>query len=116
MTAPLPLADLRILALTQLGAGPYAMQVLGDLGAEIVKIEDPTTGGDEARAVPPAIAGDSLYYQSFNRNTRGLTLDLRTAAGRRSSAASPPSPTPSTPIRAATSPPSSASTTPASRT
>ena len=82
MTAPLPLADLRILALTQLGAGPYAMQVLGDLGAEIVKIEDPTTGGDEARTVPPAIAGDSLYYQSFNRNTRGLTLDLRTAAGR----------------------------------
>ena len=82
MSAPLPLAGLRILALTQLGAGPYAMQVLGDLGAEIVKIEDPTTGGDEARAVPPAIDGDSLYYQSFNRNTRGLTLDLRTAAGR----------------------------------
>lgn len=82
MTTPLPLAGLRILALTQLGAGPYAMQVLGDLGAEIVKIEDPTTGGDEARAVPPAIDGDSLYYQSFNRNTRGLTLDLRTAAGR----------------------------------
>lgn len=81
MTAPLPLAGLRILALTQLGAGPYAMQVLGDLGAEIVKIEDPSTGGDEARAVPPAIDGDSLYYQSFNRNTRGLTLDLRTAAG-----------------------------------
>jgi crotonobetainyl-CoA:carnitine CoA-transferase CaiB-like acyl-CoA transferase len=81
MSAPLPLAGLRILALTQLGAGPYAMQVLGDLGAEIVKIEDPTTGGDEARAVPPAIDGDSLYYQSFNRNTRGLTLDLRTAAG-----------------------------------
>lgn len=82
MSAPPPLAGLRILALTQLGAGPYAMQVLGDLGAEIVKIEDPTTGGDEARAVPPAIDGDSLYYQSFNRNTRGLTLDLRTAAGR----------------------------------
>ncbi len=81
MTAPLPLAGLRILALTQLGAGPYAMQVLGDLGAEIVKIEDPTTGGDEARAVPPAIDGDSLYYQSFNRNTRALTLDLRTASG-----------------------------------
>ena len=81
MTTPLPLAGLRILALTQLGAGPYAMQVLGDLGAEIVKIEDPTTGGDEARAVPPAIDGDSLYYQSFNRNPRGLTLDLRTDAG-----------------------------------
>jgi crotonobetainyl-CoA:carnitine CoA-transferase CaiB-like acyl-CoA transferase len=82
MSAPLPLAGLRILALTQLGAGPYAMQVLGDLGAEIVKIEDPSGGGDEARAVPPAIDGDSLYYQSFNRNTRAVTLDLRTGAGR----------------------------------
>lgn len=83
MTAPLPLADLRILALTQLGAGPYAMQILGDLGAEIVKIEDPSIGGDEARAVPPEpIGGDSLYYQSFNRNTRSLTLNLRTPQGR----------------------------------
>jgi crotonobetainyl-CoA:carnitine CoA-transferase CaiB-like acyl-CoA transferase len=82
VSAPLPLAGLRILALTQLGAGPYAMQMLGDLGAEIVKIEDPTVGGDEARAVPPARDGDSLYYQSFNRNSRALTLDLRTDAGR----------------------------------
>jgi crotonobetainyl-CoA:carnitine CoA-transferase CaiB-like acyl-CoA transferase len=79
----LPLADLRILALTQLGAGPYAMQILGDLGATVVKIEDPSVGGDEARAVPPEpIGGDSLYYQSFNRNTRSLTLNLRTTAGR----------------------------------
>ena len=82
MSASLPLAGLRILALTQLGAGPYAMQMLGDLGAEIVKIEDPTVGGDEARAVPPARDGDSLYYQSFNRNSRAVTLDLRTDAGR----------------------------------
>jgi crotonobetainyl-CoA:carnitine CoA-transferase CaiB-like acyl-CoA transferase len=79
----LPLGGLRILALTQLGAGPYGMTMLGDLGAEIVKIEDPTSGGDEARTVPPEpIGGDSLYFQSFNRNTRSLTLDLRTAAGR----------------------------------
>lgn len=78
----LPLDGLRILALTQLGAGPYGMQVLGDLGAEIIKIEDPTTGGDEARSVPPEpIGGDSLYYQSFNRHTRSLTLNLRTPAG-----------------------------------
>lgn len=83
MTVSLPLANLRILALTQLGAGPYAMQILGDLGAEVVKIEDPRVGGDEARAVPPEpIGGDSLYYQSFNRNTRSLTLDLRGGAGR----------------------------------
>jgi crotonobetainyl-CoA:carnitine CoA-transferase CaiB-like acyl-CoA transferase len=80
---PLPLAGLRILALTQLGAGPYGMQVLGDLGADIVKIEDPTVGGDEARRVPLApIDGDSLYYQSFNRNTRSVTINLRTSGGR----------------------------------
>lgn len=77
-----PLEGLRILALTQLGAGPYAMTLLGDLGAEIIKIEDPTTGGDEARNVPPmAEGGDSLYYQSLNRNARSLTLNLRTAEG-----------------------------------
>jgi len=78
----LPLAGVRILALTQLGAGPYAMTVLADLGAEIVKIEDPTTGGDEARTVPPgAEDGDGIYYQSFNRNTRSLTLNLRVPEG-----------------------------------
>ena len=79
----LPLTGVRILALTQLGAGPYAMTMLGDLGAEIIKVEDPTTGGDEARTVPPyAIDGDSPYYQSFNRNTKSLTLNLRTLEGK----------------------------------
>ncbi|HXQ20440.1 MAG TPA: CoA transferase [Candidatus Acidoferrales bacterium] len=79
----LPLAEVRILALTQLGAGPYAMTLLGDLGAEIIKIEDPTIGGDEARTVPPfVVAGDSPYYQSLNRNAKSLTLNLRTAQGR----------------------------------
>ncbi len=83
MSSDLPLKDLRILALTQLGAGPFGMQLLGDLGAEIIKIEDPTTNGDEARSVPPEpIGGDSLYYQSFNRHTRSLTLNLRVPAGR----------------------------------
>src|SRR5262245_34822477 len=81
--ASLPLAGVRILALTQLGAGPYAMTVLGDLGAEIIKIEDPTIGGDEARTVPPFAAdGDSPYYQSLNRNAKSLTLNLRTPQGR----------------------------------
>jgi crotonobetainyl-CoA:carnitine CoA-transferase CaiB-like acyl-CoA transferase len=76
----LPLDGLRILAATQLGAGPFAMTFLADLGAEIVKIEDPATGGDEARRVPPfadAAANDGLYYQAFNRGTRSLTLNLR---------------------------------------
>ncbi len=79
----LPLAGFRILAFTQLGAGPYGMTLLGDLGAEIIKVEDPTTGGDEARNVPPyAEGGDSLYFQALNRNARSLTLNLRTPEGR----------------------------------
>lgn len=81
----LPLAGVRILAFTQLGAGPYAMMLLGDLGAEILKVEDPVTGGDEARTVPPYAdreAHDGLYYQSLNRNTKSLTLNLRKPAGR----------------------------------
>jgi crotonobetainyl-CoA:carnitine CoA-transferase CaiB-like acyl-CoA transferase len=81
----LPLADVRVLAFTQLGAGPWAMMLLGDLGAEVIKVEDPTTGGDEARSVPPfadAAARDGLYFQSLNRGARSLTLNLRSAEGR----------------------------------
>jgi len=79
----LPLDGLRILAFTQLGAGPYAMTLLADLGAEVIKVEDPTVGGDEARNVPPhAEGGDGLYFQSLNRNSKSLTLNLRTAPGR----------------------------------
>ena len=78
--AALPLAGLRILAFTQLGAGPWGMMLLGDLGAEIIKVEDPTTDGDEARRVPPfndPEARDGLYFQALNRGARSLTLNLR---------------------------------------
>jgi crotonobetainyl-CoA:carnitine CoA-transferase CaiB-like acyl-CoA transferase len=81
----LPLDGLRILAATQLGAGPFGMMFLADLGAEVVKIEDPGTGGDEARRVPPfadAAANDGLYYQAFNRGTRSITLNLRHPDGK----------------------------------
>ena len=81
----LPLAGVRILGFTQLGAGPWAMTLLSDLGAEVVKVEDPSTGGDEARTVPPfadAGARDGLYYQALNRGARSLTLNLRAAEGR----------------------------------
>ncbi len=78
----LPLDGLRILAFSQLGAGPYAMTILADLGAEVIKVEDPLTGGDEARNVPPyAEDGDSLYFQSLNRNAKSLTLNLRVLEG-----------------------------------
>jgi crotonobetainyl-CoA:carnitine CoA-transferase CaiB-like acyl-CoA transferase len=75
----------RVLAFSQLGAGPYAMMLLGDLGAEIIKVEDPTTGGDEARTVPPyndPTARDGLYFQSLNRGARSLTLNLRASEAR----------------------------------
>jgi crotonobetainyl-CoA:carnitine CoA-transferase CaiB-like acyl-CoA transferase len=78
-----PLGGLRILAVSQFGAGPFGTQVLADLGAEVIKIEDPGVGGDVARSVPPTeIPGDSLYFQSFNRGKKSVTLDLNHPEGR----------------------------------
>jgi crotonobetainyl-CoA:carnitine CoA-transferase CaiB-like acyl-CoA transferase len=82
MSQGLPLADVRVLAISQFGAGPFATLNLSDLGAEVLKIEDPNTGGDVSRYVPPyASEGDSLYFQSWNRNKRSVALDLRSPAG-----------------------------------
>ena len=73
-----PLADVRVIAVEQYGAGPYGTMQLADLGAEVIKIEDPSVGGDVSRYVPPYREGtDSLFFESFNRNKRSLTLDLR---------------------------------------
>lgn len=85
MTAehPSPLADLRIVSVEQYGAGPWATLQLADLGAEVIKIEDPRSGGDVGRYVPPYTAGeDSLFFQSLNRNKRSISLDLGTSGGR----------------------------------
>jgi crotonobetainyl-CoA:carnitine CoA-transferase CaiB-like acyl-CoA transferase len=77
-----PLQNLRILAVSQFGAGPFGTQLLADLGAEILKIEDPGVGGDVARHVGPYAAdGDSLYFQSFNRGAKSITLDLKHPQG-----------------------------------
>ncbi len=81
---PALLNGVRILAVEQFGAGPFGTLHLADLGAEVIKIENPTGGGDVARAVPPfTIPGDSLYFQSFNRNKRSITLDLKHGDGQR---------------------------------
>jgi crotonobetainyl-CoA:carnitine CoA-transferase CaiB-like acyl-CoA transferase len=75
----LPLASLRVVAVEQYGAGPFATQHLADLGAEIIKIENPHDGGDVGRSVGPYYfgPGDSQFYQSFNRNKKSITLDLK---------------------------------------
>jgi crotonobetainyl-CoA:carnitine CoA-transferase CaiB-like acyl-CoA transferase len=79
----LPLADLRIVAVEQFGAGPWGTLQLADLGAEVIKIEDPEPGGDVGRYVPPFQEGeDSLFFETFNRNKRSVSLDLRGAEGR----------------------------------
>jgi len=86
MTAPgrpLPLADVRIVAVEQYGAGPFGSVHLADLGAEIIKVEDPRTDGDVGRYVPPFRSGeDSLFFETFNRNKSSISLDLSGSAGR----------------------------------
>ena len=73
-----PLDGLRILAISQFGAGPFGTQMLADLGADVIKIEDPGVGGDSARYVPPFQGeADSPYFQSFNRGKRSVSLNLR---------------------------------------
>src|SRR5262245_49773806 len=79
----LPLEDVRIVAVEQYGAGPFGTMHLADLGAEVIKIEEPASGGDVARYVPPFQEGeDSLFFETYNRNKRSLSLDLETSAGR----------------------------------
>ena len=78
-----PLEDVRIISLEQYGAGPFGSLQLADLGAEIIKIEDPALGGDVARYVPPFAKGeDSLFFESFNRNKKSINLDITNEAGR----------------------------------
>lgn len=75
----LPLAGVRVLDLTQALAGPFATMILGDLGAEILKVEPPA--GDLTRTTPPhIIEGTSLYFLTNNRNKQGVVLDLKVPA------------------------------------
>jgi crotonobetainyl-CoA:carnitine CoA-transferase CaiB-like acyl-CoA transferase len=79
----LPLQDIRIVSLEQYGAGPFGSLHLAELGAEIIKIEDPSSGGDVGRQVPPYVEGeDSLFFESFNRNKSSISLDIATPQGR----------------------------------
>ena len=76
-----PLSGYRVLDLSRAIAGPYGAMILGDLGAEVIKIEPP--GGEISRIFPgPNHQGESFYYLAFNRNKKALTLDLGTASGK----------------------------------
>src|SRR5207244_12320620 len=78
MTAPLE--GLRVIDLTRYIPGPYCAMLLGDLGADVVKVEEPPFG-DPTRALPPAFGEDSAAHAALNRNKRSLAVDLRTAEG-----------------------------------
>ena len=81
---PLPLADIRILAIEQYGAGPFGSVQLAELGAEVIKIEHPGSGGDVGRSIPPHDGtGDSLFFETFNHNKRSIGLDVAHPDGRR---------------------------------
>ena len=79
---PGPLAGLRVLDLTRALSGPFATMVLGDLGADVIKVEDVWHGDDTRRWGPPFQGDDASYFLSVNRNKRGLSADLKTGPGR----------------------------------
>jgi crotonobetainyl-CoA:carnitine CoA-transferase CaiB-like acyl-CoA transferase len=72
-----PLDGIRVLDLTRVVAGPYCSMFLGDLGADVVKVEQPGTGDDTRGWGPPFAGGESAYFLSINRNKRSLALDLK---------------------------------------
>ena len=79
---PPPLAGLRVLDLSRILAGPWAAQILGDLGADVVKVERPGAGDDTRHWGPPFTAsGDAAYFLSCNRNKRSLALDIASPEG-----------------------------------
>ena len=80
----LPLSGMRVIAIEQYGAGPYGTMQLADLGAEVIKIENPSDGGDMSRRVGPFFSSpdDSHFFESFNRNKKSITLDLKQPTAR----------------------------------
>lgn len=76
-----PLENIKVLDLTRVLAGPYATMILGDLGADIIKIEMPVKG-DDARHFGPYMDSESAYFMSLNRNKRSMTLNLKAETGK----------------------------------
>jgi glutaryl-CoA transferase len=77
-----PLSDLKVIDLSRILAGPLCAMLLGDLGADVIKVENPDRGDDTRAWGPPFAGGESAYYLHVNRNKRSLTLNLNEQAGR----------------------------------
>ena len=82
MSSNAPLAGIKVVDQTQALAGPYAAMILGDLGADVIKIERPGVGDNSRQWAPPYIGDQSAYYLAVNRNKRGIALNIRAEAGR----------------------------------
>jgi succinate--hydroxymethylglutarate CoA-transferase len=78
-----PLAGIRVLDLTRILAGPLCTMMLGDMGADVIKVEPPETGDDTRTWGPPFLAGDAVYFLGVNRNKRSLTLNMAVPAGQK---------------------------------
>jgi len=76
-----PLSGVRVLDLTRVLAGPFCSMILGDMGAEVIKIEEPGKG-DDTRSWPPFLGGEATYFLAVNRNKQSLTLNLKAPEGR----------------------------------
>jgi crotonobetainyl-CoA:carnitine CoA-transferase CaiB-like acyl-CoA transferase len=77
-----PLSGITVVDLTRVMTGPYATMMLGDLGADVIKIERPGKGDDTRHWGPPFVDGEASYFLSVNRNKRSLALDLKSDAGK----------------------------------
>lgn len=77
----MPLSGIRVLDLTRLLPGAFCTMLLADMGADVIKVEEPT-GGDYMRWTPPLVNGQSALFNALNRNKRSLTLNLKSEAGR----------------------------------
>ena len=82
MTDNAPLHGIKVIDQTQALAGPYAAMILGDLGADVIKIERPGVGDNSRQWAPPFIGDQSAYYLAVNRNKRGIALNIRADMGR----------------------------------
>jgi crotonobetainyl-CoA:carnitine CoA-transferase CaiB-like acyl-CoA transferase len=78
----LPLQGLRVVDLTRVLSGPYCTMQLGDLGAEVIKVEQPGKGDDTRAFAPPFQGDEAAYFLSVNRNKKSVTLDMKSARGK----------------------------------